>query len=156
MFHDLNVTVGASSRAAAVETCARLGYDVIALTTPLRGLRKLNGAEHGAPRAPAAASPPGAGDVRPLLRARGRREMTVLSRATVYIDDAAQLQVLSSSVLKTYDVVAVAPANEKLLGQVLQFDVDVVALDFGRKPAFYIKRPQLHVAEEKVRGAGCG
>lgn len=79
--------------------------------------------------------------------------MTVLTRATVHIDDPAQLQALSSSILRGYDIVAVVPGNEKLLSQVLQFDIDIISLDFAKKPAFYIKRPQLNVAAEKVRAS---
>lgn len=52
--------------------------------------------------------------------------------------------------LKAYDIVAVRPKTEKLLQQCLQTDVDLVSIDLTQRMAFHLKRPQVHVAEEKV------
>jgi RNase P/RNase MRP subunit p30 len=155
MFHDLNVDVPPCSRAEAALVCARLGYDVIAFNVTLSGLRKL-GPEHNPPPLPdlaGAALPYDPSVLRvadPRAHTRGNRTIRALNRVTLVIDDNSQLACLGSSVLAKYDLVAVAPATEKLFQQCLQFDVDIVTISLSQRQQFYLKRPQLHVACEKV------
>jgi RNase P/RNase MRP subunit p30 len=153
MFYDLNVDVAPERREEAVRTCARLGYDVIALNTTVNA-RKL-GAEHEPPPPPPVLSGADLPHDPTVLRvttggARGRARIRVLNRLTLVIDDAAQLVQLNSAVLLKYDLVAVVPGSEKLLQQCLQFDFDIISLSFTGRQQFYLKRPQLHVAAEKV------
>jgi RNase P/RNase MRP subunit p30 len=185
MFYDLNVDVPIAARPQAAQTCARLGYDVIAFNTTVNS-RKL-GQEH----LPVNFVPDSAAHALPydpqLIRvasanSRGRCTIRVLQRITLQIEDVSQvcckertvnlvcrvissflaraditpysvfqLPCLSSPVLNKYDIVAVSPASEKILQQCLQFDVDVICLPFTQKHNFHLKRPQLHVAKEKVR-----
>lgn len=148
MFHDLNVCVAPEDELEAVRAANRLGYDVIALTTTVRA-RKL-GPEHAPRPIPTdaginAGGRSGGGG----LCIGGRRRLQVLRRITLVIDDVAQLVILSSAGLSKWDLVAITPTSEKLFQQCLQFDFDIVALDFARKQQFYLKRPQLHVVAEK-------
>jgi RNase P/RNase MRP subunit p30 len=156
MFYDLNVAVDPAQREDAARTCARLGFDVIAFNTTVN-VRKL-GAEHMPPPLPdlsKAMLPHDAGALRVSDgHARGRSCIRVLNRITLVVDDPAQLATLGSPVLGNFDLVAVAPGSEKLFQQCLQFDFDIIALRFASKQQFYLKRPQLHVAAEKV-GSAC-
>lgn len=145
MFHDLNVCVSPQDEVEAARVAARLGYDVIALTATVRA-RKL-GPEH-TPRPRPTADFIETSDGGPL-RMGGKRKLRVLRRITLIIEDASQLVVLSSTALTKWDLVAIAPTSEKLFQQCLQFDFDIIALDFAKKQQFYLKRPQLHVAVER-------
>lgn len=150
MFYDLNVAVEPSQRAEAARVAARLGFDVIAFNTTVRA-RKLTQAEHGAPPLPDLADATLAHNASALrVGAAPRRHVRALNRITIVVDDVAVLATLNSPVLEGYDLVAVAPTTQKLFQQCLQFDFDIIALQFASKQNFYVKRPQVHVAVEKV------
>jgi RNase P/RNase MRP subunit p30 len=155
MFHDLKVEVPVGERAEAARVCARLGYDVIAFNTTVSGVRKLGPEHHPVPLpdlrgAPLPHDPQLLRVVDPRARTRGQRTIRALTRITIVIDDNSQLACLGSAVLAKYDLVAVAPATEKLFQQSLQFDVDIVSISLSQRQQFYLKRPQVHVATEKV------
>ncbi len=67
-----------------------------------------------------------------------------LFRITLVLDDPAQVHVMSSAAavtaLKTYDLIAVAPTNDKLLHTCCQsLDVDIITFDFARKLSYYLR-----------------
>lgn len=73
----------------------------------------------------------------------------VLSNLTRFIL-FPKLPLLSSPLLSKFDLVAVRPGSEKLMQQCLQFDFDILSLSLERRQLFHVKRPQVHVAVEKV------
>uniref|UniRef100_A0A0A9X8P2 Ribonuclease P protein subunit p30 n=1 Tax=Lygus hesperus TaxID=30085 RepID=A0A0A9X8P2_LYGHE len=76
----------------------------------------------------------------------------MLRRITVYINDASQVHLLSSSKspLTSYDVVAVCVSSEKLLNAVLQSDmVDIITFDMETKLPFYLKPSTVSLALQK-------
>jgi RNase P/RNase MRP subunit p30 len=76
------------------------------------------------------------------------------SRLTYIIDDINQLQQLNpasnSSVVNTYDIIAVYPMNEKSFIASCACDyIDLIYIECHTKLSYYIKRPQVHMAIER-------
>lgn len=95
MFYDLNVDVAPSLRKEAANTCARLGYGVIAFNTTVN-TPKLT-AEHSAPSLTEINGADGALPFDPNVlrisdrKIRGRQQIRMLTRITIVVEDNNQV-----------------------------------------------------------------
>ncbi|CAN1145838.1 Protein GAMETOPHYTE DEFECTIVE 1 [Linum perenne] len=74
------------------------------------------------------------------------------TRLTICVDSTAQAQVLNSGnpILKSYDVVAVKPANQIVFDHAcLKSEVDIIAIDFSEKLPFRLKMSMVKAAVER-------
>lgn len=148
-FHDLNVNIPPSTD--VIQTLEKLGYATAAFATcviPPSGKLGAN----SIPAPPPLPNQQGSSSAQVLHSnaALRSRQLRVLRRVTLFIDDASHLPLLQSSVLAQYDLVAVYVTTEKMLQMTLQFDFDILQCAVEKKNMFHIKRPHVHVAQQKV------
>eukprot|EP00871_Galdieria_phlegrea_P002571 jgi/Galph1/3314/GphlegSOOS_G1975.1 len=158
MFIDLNIVYSDDNqkhRQAIIQRICQLGYDGFAFNHIVRGKPsrdKFRTIEE-------VKSP--AGDIENLVletqdyKGRGR-SLKQWTRITFVINEQVDvsdyiMHVLNASnpILRSYDIIAVQPATEKLLQQCLQFDIDIVTMDLNEKLPFHLKRPQVHVMNSR-------
>eukprot|EP00455_Lapot_gusevi_P041291 TRINITY_DN4772_c0_g2_i2.p1 TRINITY_DN4772_c0_g2~~TRINITY_DN4772_c0_g2_i2.p1 ORF type:complete len:334 (+),score=50.82 TRINITY_DN4772_c0_g2_i2:71-1072(+) len=152
MYWDLNCVYDEKTAAKVAETAIKLGYDGIAFNhTTNRRLTNKDACKIKLPQ------------IKPELvqqlshRSSLRFEtkhgaFRQLKRLTVVLEETAQIQSLniSNPVLKTYDLIAVKPTDEKLFHLAChQLEVDIICLDMSQKLPFYIKRPSVNRALER-------
>lgn len=157
MFWDLNVLYGSKLQAKELLCSAiRLGYDGIAFCYETQKLspKDVNVMQPvNLDDLPAKSAP----NTQAVLRSqRSSKPFQQYFRITVQLDDQSQVHGLSPSsslshdVLRSYDIVAVAPSTEKLFHACCStLDLDIISLDFSRRLPFHIKRPAVGMAVER-------
>lgn len=74
------------------------------------------------------------------------------TRITINVEDGQQLNAIVANqvVLKSYDLVAVRPSDEKLFHACCQWvDCDIISLELSRKLDFFVKLPHVGMAKER-------
>ncbi|EDO42157.1 predicted protein [Nematostella vectensis] len=78
------------------------------------------------------------------------RNLQVLNRVTVPLEENGQLHQLASDTLHKYDLLAVNPATDKLFLQACSsLEVDLISLDLTARLPFYLKMPQVRQAIDR-------
>ncbi|XP_024362991.1 protein GAMETOPHYTE DEFECTIVE 1 isoform X2 [Physcomitrium patens] len=161
MFHDLSlgeVEIGGNTRRELVTTVLQYGYTSVATDYV-----------HSGPLAETDRSSIKPLDVSGLLSASSGIAESVkfhqkllgvpadqpfrqYSRITVVVDDSAQAAALNSgnSVLRTYDIVAVRPTNQKVFEQACRnSEVDLISVDLFQRVPFRMKVPMVKAALQR-------
>lgn len=142
-FYDLNVIdscVDRHTQTKVFERAARLGYEVVAMDykqTKLTRKTKIP----GAPKKPNIESA--------HLKVEGK-QLKVLSRLTVTLDEMAQTIALRGEDVSTYDLLAVQPTNEKMFHKACtELEIDIISCNLTTKLPFYFKHHSIKPALER-------
>jgi RNase P/RNase MRP subunit p30 len=77
----------------------------------------------------------------------------ILSRLTVFVNDSKDIYQFSNpnNALKSYDILAVSPLNEKMFDQCLSdLNVDIISLNFEEKINFSVKKHSIQSAIDRA------
>ncbi|XP_030841763.1 ribonuclease P protein subunit p30-like [Strongylocentrotus purpuratus] len=143
-FSDLNLIdsrLDEKRKQKAIARAARLGYEVVAINHRQAKLDRKT-------KIPSAPERPKEVES-DYLKVQGK-EIKVLSRLTVTLNDSAQTIVLRSDGVSTYDVLAVEPTTEKMFHKACtELEVDIISCDMTMKLPFYFKHHSIKPALER-------
>ena len=159
-FYDLNVLVDPDATTegdirALAEALWQLGFQALALNTVVSG--RADATQHACRHRAAADAIAQEWNARRGVHAdvsvlQLQRPVRILQRLTLRAEDTGDLVSLHEAVgvAGSYDIVAVEPANEKVLQQVLQMDsVDLISVDMGKRAPFLMRRTHWHACESR-------
>ncbi|CAM6093465.1 unnamed protein product [Calypogeia fissa] len=161
MFYDLNLAVdgvGDQTRREMVAMAMQLGYTGVAANHTFTGIMadsdrcKIRPLELKMILSAAPAVAESARFHRQLLSIPHGQPFRQFSRITVVVESPAQANALNSGnpVLKTYDIIAVRPTNQKAFNQACtNSEVDIISLDLSQKLPFRLKMPIVKAAVER-------
>ncbi|KAJ7546548.1 hypothetical protein O6H91_08G044000 [Diphasiastrum complanatum] len=161
MFYDLNIVydgVKEHSRREMLAMAMQMGYSGIASNHVVVGLMADSDRCRICPLPVSAiiSASPGVAEAakfhREVLGVPVGQPFRQYSRLTIVIEDQVQAAALNAAnpVLRTYDLVAVQPTNQKMLGQACNhLEVDLITLNFTEKPSFRLKLPMIKAAIER-------
>ncbi|XP_041476312.1 LOW QUALITY PROTEIN: ribonuclease P protein subunit p30-like [Lytechinus variegatus] len=143
-FFDLNLIdnrFDEKRKQRAIARAARLGYEVVAIDHRQKKLDRKSKIPSAPERSKHVESD--------QLKAQGK-ELKVLSRLTVTLDDSAQTIVLRSDSTSTYDILAVEPTTEKMFHKACtELEIDIISCDMTTKLPFYFKYHSIKPALER-------
>ena len=153
-YYDLNVPIEDSlaETAKKVERLAQFGYDVIALNklhVPTnkrkRSGKKKDDDDEGAPNPRAIV-----GKILDMIPERPDH-FKILSRVTVIMDNPDQVRCLQQDYIRSFDIIAVRPTNDKLFLQACtqMEQIDIISLDTDEKIPFRIKHSMVGAAIQR-------
>ncbi|KAK4537085.1 hypothetical protein CDCA_CDCA11G3110 [Cyanidium caldarium] len=159
-FYDLNVLLDPDAATegdirALAEAVWQLGFQALALNTVVSG--RADATQHACRHRAAADAIVQEWNARRGVHAdvsvlQLQRPVRILHRLTLRAEDTGDLVSLHEAVgvAGSYDIVAVEPANEKMLQQVLQMDsVDLISVDMGKRAPFQMRRTHWHACESR-------
>ncbi|KAG0621244.1 hypothetical protein M758_3G004100 [Ceratodon purpureus] len=161
MFHDLSLGLGdgdASTRRELVATALQLGYTSVAADRVHTGAMADSDRSTSKPLEVSSVLSAASGiaeSVRfhqKLLGVPAEQPFRQYSRITVVVDDPVQASALNSGnqVLRSYDIVAVRPTNQRAFEQACKnSEVDLISLDMFRRVPFRMKAPMVKSALQR-------
>ena len=155
-YYDLNVPVESdlTETAKKVERLAKFGYNVIALSifySPT-GKRK-----RGGKKRTEAGDEEITSNHKEIAKKLSEmitekpRNFKILTRVTVVVDNPDQIRCLQQDYVRSFDIVAIRPTNDKLFLQACtQMEhIDIISLDIDNKIAFKIKHSTARAAIQR-------
>jgi ribonuclease P/MRP protein subunit RPP1 len=145
---DLNIKIKSSSeikeRTAIIRKLAELGWDSIAWNQTV--LAKSSQRTHVKPKESIPLSTIEISEVmkqRCLINSAPFTEIKQYNRITLVVDDISDAQGITANNdhLRSFDIVAVLPGNQKVLAHICKnADVDLICFDFTRRIPFQINK----------------
>eukprot|EP01125_Pyxidicula_operculata_P016394 TRINITY_DN562_c0_g1_i1.p1 TRINITY_DN562_c0_g1~~TRINITY_DN562_c0_g1_i1.p1 ORF type:complete len:310 (+),score=40.97 TRINITY_DN562_c0_g1_i1:42-971(+) len=149
MFYDLCIEPDNTNKDALVETidmAHKLGYDVIAVNHLVSGKLTNNEICKFSPVQLPNES------LNQLRTSADSAKFKQLSRITIVLDEHTQFHNLISSnpVIRSYDLVAVRPTNEKLLHKCCEdLEIDIISIDFSSHLPFPFRTKTIGIALDR-------
>ena len=155
-YYDLNVPIenDLTETAKKVERLAKFGYNVIALSTLYtptckrkRGGKKRTEADNEE----ITSSHKEIAEKISKIVTEKPRNFKILTRVTVVIDNPDQVRCLQQDYVRSFDIVAIRPTNDKLFLQACtQMEhIDIISLDIDNKLAFKVKHSTARAAIQR-------
>ncbi|KAH8973295.1 hypothetical protein BDL97_01G038400 [Sphagnum fallax] len=158
MFYDLSLGyegVEDQTRREVVAMALQLGYTGVAANHMLTGIMADSDRSRIKPLEleSVIAAAPGVAEAakfhRKLLKVPAAQPFRQFSRITVVVEDTVQAAALNSAnpVLRSYDIVAARPKNQKAFNQACtHLEVDLISVDFSQRLPFRLKAPMVNAA----------